>query len=135
MAEPKKILIVEDDTVLAGMYKKLLENHGFHVVTAEDGEAGLLTAVSEKPDLVLLDIRMPKMDGLTMMDNLRKNEWGKTVPIIIFTNLDTNEEMLVQIVKGMPTFYLVKSNTRPETVLEKVDEVLNPLGNGKDTIS
>src|SRR3990167_4462273 len=103
----KNVLIVEDDKVLRSMYKKLLENHGYSVSVAEDGEEGLLKAVSEKPDLILLDIRMPKMDGLTMMDNLRRNEFGKTVPIIIFTNLDTNEEMLVQIVKGMPTFYLV----------------------------
>jgi CheY-like chemotaxis protein len=126
----QNILIVEDDKVLRGMYKKLLENHGYSVSMAEDGEEGLFKAVSEKPDLILLDIRMPKMDGLTMMDNLRKSESGKTVPIIIFTNLDTNEEMLVQIVRGMPTYYLVKSNTKPEMVLEKVKEILKPIQNG-----
>jgi DNA-binding response OmpR family regulator len=135
MADVRKVLIVEDDKVLVGMYKTLLENHGFTVLTAEDGETGLFKAVEQKPDLILLDIRMPKMDGLTMMENLRRNEWGSTVPIIIFTNLDTNEDILVKVVKNMPTYYLVKSNTKPEMVLEKVQEVLEHTEDGQNTSS
>jgi CheY-like chemotaxis protein len=126
---------VEDDKVLVGMYQKLLQNHGYNVLVAENGEAGLQKAVEQKPDLILLDIRMPKMDGLTMMDNLRRNEWGRTVPIIIFTNLDTDESMLEKVIKGKPTYYLVKSNTKPETVLDKVSEILEPTQDGKNIIS
>jgi len=119
-----RILIVEDDQVLSGMYQKLLSNHGYEVKTATDGEMGLKLTLEDHPDLILLDIRMPKMDGMTMMHKLRVDSWGKHASIIILTNLDADEERLSAILTDQPTYYLVKANNPPEQVLEKIKEVL-----------
>ncbi|KKU64087.1 MAG: Response regulator [Candidatus Amesbacteria bacterium GW2011_GWC1_47_15] len=120
----KILLIIEDDLVLARMYQTLLQNHGFDAKTAADGEAGLKAALKIHPDLILLDIRMPKMDGMTVMHNLREDKWGKTAPIIILTNLDLTDERLTRVVKDQPSYYLIKANNSPEQVLEKVTEIL-----------
>ncbi|KKU64415.1 MAG: Response regulator [Candidatus Amesbacteria bacterium GW2011_GWA1_47_16] len=120
----KILLIIEDDLVLARMYQTLLQNHGFDAKTATDGEAGLKAALKIHPDLILLDIRMPKMDGMTVMHNLREDKWGKTAPIIILTNLDLTDERLTRVVKDQPSYYLIKANNSPEQVLEKVTEIL-----------
>lgn len=133
MTESKSILIVEDDQILVGMYKKILMNHGYKVNSSPNGEEGLKTALENHPDIILLDIRMPKMDGLTVMEKLRANEWGENVPIIIFTNLEANDEILQKVVVGEPSYYLVKSNTRPQMILEKVTKILENNNNGEDT--
>lgn len=118
------ILIVEDDQVLSGMYKKLLTNHGYQVNTAADGELGLKLALEDHPDLILLDVRLPKMDGMTVLHHLRTSEWGKSALIIILTNLDANDERLSKVVADQPTYYLIKANNPPDKVLEKIEEVL-----------
>ena len=123
-----KILLVDDEPILVSMYKVKLQNAGYDVVTASDGEMGLQTALREKPDLILLDIKMPKMDGIEVLRKLREDKWGKTVPIIILTNIDEPDD---KISKGVssdhPVYYLVKSNTRPDKLLKKVDEIINFL--------
>ncbi|SRR5258706_9847234 len=119
-----KILLIEDDQILLGMYKTMFQNHGFAVSTAVNGEEGLSSALTLHPDLILLDIRMQGMDGLTMMQKLREDEWGENAKIIILTNLDINDERLSAIVKHQPSYYLIKANTKPEDVLEKVEETL-----------
>ena len=84
----KKILIVEDEVVVALPLLDTLKKEGFDVIKAKDGEEGLAVALRDRPDLILLDILMPKMDGLTMMKKLRaENEWGKKAPIIFCKNL------------------------------------------------
>ena len=120
----KILLIIEDDLVLARMYRTLLQNHGYDVKTAVDGETGLKEALDIHPDLILLDIRMPKMDGMTVMHHLREDKWGKTAPIIILTNLDLSDQRLTGVVKDQPSYYLIKSNNPPDQVLEKVNEIL-----------
>lgn len=118
------ILIVEDDLVLSGMYQKLLVNHGYQVTAAADGETGLKLAKQDHPDLILLDIRMPGMDGMTMMHQLRADDWGKDASIIILTNLDADGQRLTATVTDHPSYYLIKSNNPLELVLEKIEEVL-----------
>ena len=120
----KILLIIEDDLVLARMYQTLLQNHGYDVKTAVDGETGLKEALDIHPDLILLDIRMPKMDGMKVMHHLREDKWGKTAPIIILTNLDLSDQRLTGVVKDQPSYYLIKSNNPPDQVLEKVNEIL-----------
>lgn len=120
----KVLLIIEDDLVLARMYQTLLQNHGYDVKTAADGETGLKEALEIHPDLILLDIRMPKMDGMTVMRHLREDKWGRTAPIIILTNLDLTDDRLTGVVKDQPSYYLIKSNNPPDQVLEKVNEIL-----------
>jgi DNA-binding response OmpR family regulator len=122
----KRILIVEDEENQYEMYKKLLSNHGYFVDVARDGEEGLRACMRQVYNLILLDLRMPVMDGMTMMRKLREEGgWKKAVPIIILTNLDASDERIVRVVKDQPAYYLVKASNPPEVVLEKVNEVLH----------
>ena len=120
----KILLLIEDDKILLDMYQKLLTNHGYDVRTAMDGEDGLNKTLQDHPDLILLDIRMPKMDGMTMLKRLRADPWGKTAKVIILTNLEANDQILKGVVENNPTYYLVKTNTKPEEVLEHIKEVV-----------
>lgn len=120
----KILLLIEDDLILLDMYSKLLLNHGYTVNTAVDGEDGLKKALEEHPDLILLDIRLPKMDGMTVLKNLRSDTWGKDAKVIILTNLDASDHILQGVVDDHPSYYMVKSNTRPEIVLEHIKEVI-----------
>ena len=121
-----KILIVEDEAIISKAYADELRDEGFLVLTAMNGSDGLELALREKPDLILLDILMPIMDGLTMMDKLRQKDlYGKNVPIILLTNLSASEEKIMQaITKNEPAYYLVKSDWDLSQVLEKIKERL-----------
>lgn len=90
------------------------------------GVEGLKIALREHPDLILLDVRMPKMNGMTMMHMLRKDPWGKTAAIIILTNYDTNDAQLLQISIDLPSYYLLKANSSLEHIFEKIQEILKP---------
>ena len=129
MTEDKKtkILIVEDEVVISKVYAEELRDQGFLVFTAANGRDGLELAFREKPDLILLDILMPIMDGLTMMGKLREKDlYGKNVPIILLTNLSANEEKIMQaVIKNEPAYYLVKSDMDLSSVVEKIKERLS----------
>lgn len=129
----KVLLFIEDDVILLQMYKTLLQNHGYEVHAALDGEDGLKKALQEHPDLILLDIRMPKMDGMTMLKKLRQDEWGKNAKVIILTNLDPADQILQGVIENQPTYYLIKANVKPENILEHIEEVLKEQK--KDTAS
>ena len=120
----KKILLVEDDQNLSFMFKKKFELEGYEVQTAFNGEDGLNTALKTHPDLILLDILMPKMDGMTVMKKLREDDWGAKVPIIILSVLDPNDEMIEQVMKDKPTYYLLKATSNIDTLTDKVKEVI-----------
>jgi DNA-binding response OmpR family regulator len=128
MTEDKKtkILIVEDEAIISKTYVEELRDQGFLVLTAMNGSAGLEIASREKPDIILLDILMPVMDGLTMMGKLRESGlYGKNVPIILLTNLSASEEKIIKaITKDEPAYYLVKSDYTLSGVLEKIKERL-----------
>ncbi len=128
MTEDKKtkILIVEDEAVISKTYADELRDEGFLVLAAMNGKDGLELALREKPDLVLLDILMPVMDGLTMMDQLRQKDlYGKNVPIILLTNLSASEENIMKaITKNEPAYYLVKSDWNLSQVVQKIRERL-----------
>ena len=123
----KTILIVEDEVPLKTALNDKLSREGFNVLVAKDGEEGLQIAVINHPDLILLDLIMPKMDGLSMMKKLRaESDWGKRVPIIILTNLSPDEEKINKgITEDMPAYYLVKTNLGVSDVIEKVKERIN----------
>jgi CheY-like chemotaxis protein len=120
-----KILVVEDEESQRKILHESLNQKGFSVLEAKDGTEGLLIALREHPDIILLDVRMPKMDGMTMMHRLRKDPWGKNASIIILTNYDTNDDQLSQISIDHPSYYLIKSNTPLDMILEKIQEVLD----------
>ena len=105
--QSKKILIVEDDEDFQFILKKKFSAEKFSVLCASDGQKGLEAALKEKPDLIMLDISMPVMDGMAMMKNLRQDAWGKKVPIILLTNLSANEKIVKGMVEDEPLFFLV----------------------------
>jgi CheY-like chemotaxis protein len=126
----KKILIIEiieDDTFLRNVINEKLKLEGFDVLEARDGEEGLETALSKHPDLIILDIVMPKMDGLVVMEKLRQEGvWGKNIPIILFTNLNADDEKINKAIEQhQPTYYLVKSNNTINDLIEKIKECLS----------
>lgn len=121
----KTILIVEDEESQRKILSEYLTSKGFSVLEALDGVEGLEIGLREHPDVILLDVRMPKMDGMTMMHKLRNDPWGKTASIIILSNYDTSDTNLFQIILDEPSFYLIKSNSSLDLVFEKVQEILS----------
>jgi DNA-binding response OmpR family regulator len=119
----KKILIVEDESTLQKALTEFLEEEGFEVFSALDGEIGVALAKKEKPDLVLLDIILPKKDGYEVLEDLKGNEETKNIPVILLTNLESPEDIDRAFEKGAST-YLVKSNYKLEEVVGKIKEIL-----------
>lgn len=119
------VLIVEDDQILREMYKDKFEKDRFSVRTAGDGEEGLNFALQHHPDLILLDLALPRMDGTTVMEKLRDDEWGKKAKIIILTNLNIDGELLNKVINGRPAYCLMKVGVTPDEVMVKVNEILD----------
>jgi len=124
---PFSILIVEDELSLRSALRDKFIREGFIVFDTKDGEAGLESALTEWPQLILLDIMMPKMDGITMLAMLRStNEWGRQVPVFLLTNLgDDNKTVMKEIAKDSRTHYLVKSNWSIDQIVGKVRETIS----------
>ena len=116
----KKILIVEDEPSMVKVLSDKFLREGFLVSTAKNGEEGLASALREHPDLMLLDIVMPKMSGLEVMEKLRTDEWGKTAAIILLTNLSPDDKTLKKIEKFEPTYYFVKADMNINDLVAKV---------------
>ncbi len=124
MADKKiKILLIEDDSFLSGMYDTKMKLEGFDVVLAEDGAKGLELAVSQGPDIILLDIILPKMDGFTALKHLKDNPETKKIPVILMTNLGQKEDVERGIALGAQD-YLVKAHFMPSEVVEKIRQYL-----------
>ena len=122
------ILIVEDELPLLKVYADRFSEEGFLVLKASNGQEGLDLAIKEKPDLILLDILMPVMDGLTMMQKLRENNtWGSSVPIMLLTNLSADEKRIKKIVdENQPAYYLVKLDWSLSAIIEKAKMAVLP---------
>jgi CheY-like chemotaxis protein len=119
----KQILIVEDVSFLQKAMKVILKDAGYDVIIASNGEDGLNKALKKHPDLILLDILMPKMDGMTMLKELRKDPWGKKAPVIILTNLN-DKEKLIEATKEHVVDYYVKSDWEIDEIVKIVDDKL-----------
>ena len=119
----KKILIVEDDISSLEILVDKFTREAFNVLQAKNGIEGLEVALKEHPDLILLDIIMPKMDGISMIKELQEDEWGKDVPIIILTNLSDGEKVAEAIERGVQDF-LVKSDWNLNDVVKRVKKKL-----------
>jgi DNA-binding response OmpR family regulator len=120
------ILIVEDDAAQRLALSDKLKTEGFHVITAEDGERGLKLALSDHPDLVLLDNRMPNMSGFQMLSRLRQADaWGEKVPVIFFSNIEPGSKDEKEDLEAIsPTAYLMKGDTDLSAVVAKIRETL-----------
>lgn len=125
MAEQKvKILVVEDDDFLSSLYKELLSEEGYDVVLMQDGESGLQEVQKGGFDLVLLDIMLPKMDGLQVLKALTDEEKAKNGPIVMLTNLGQDSIVKDALSHGA-VGYLIKSSMTPDQVLHEVRVFLN----------
>ncbi|MCR4326941.1 MAG: response regulator [Candidatus Roizmanbacteria bacterium] len=120
----KKILIVEDELAYLKLLNAQLTERGYEVIEAINGKKGLEKAKSENPDLILLDIRMPVMDGMAMLNQLRKEEVGKKTQIIVLTNLEPDDKIIAEIVSSKPSYYFVKSDIQFDELLDKIKELL-----------
>ena len=120
--EKKKILIVEDDNFVAEVYLAKLTEMGYEAILAQNGEEGLAALKKDKIDLILLDILMPIMNGMEMLEEMKKHEDWKNIPVILLTNVGEKES--IQKVREMGVKnYLIKSHFTPAEVIEKIESV------------
>lgn len=118
-----KILIIEDDPLMSRLYQKAFTFEGYQVVTAFDGEEGWEKMKQENPNLILLDIMMPKMNGLQFLEKMKKDPDYKKIPVVCLTNLadqhDAEKALLLGAVK-----YIVKSEYEPKQTVNMIKEIL-----------
>lgn len=112
------VLLIEDEKEVAELYRLKLSLDSYNVLVAEDGKSGLEKAVSEKPDLIFLDIKMPGMDGFEVLKHLRENEITKKTPIVILSNFD-EQEMIEKGLSLGANEYLIKSQFTPSELSAK----------------
>ena len=120
----KKIVLVEDDSFLAGMYNTKLGMEGFNVLFAEDGEKGLEMIKKEKPDLVILDIILPKKDGFEVLAELKADRDLQKIPVVLLTNLGRKEEVDKGLALGAID-YLIKAHFVPSEVISRINNILD----------
>lgn len=118
-----KIAVIEDDTPIRELYRAKLELAGYDVRAAADGHTGLELAKEFRPQLLLLDIRMPHMNGDEMLIKLREQEWGADMRVIILTNLSKDEAPSILRFLGVDR-YIVKAHHTPQQIVEIIDEIL-----------
>ncbi len=119
----KKILIADDEIDLREALSTALSSAGYATVTAKNGAEALELALKEKPDLILLDIMMPDINGHETLNKLRKDDWGKSVPVLFLSNLDDATNIAQGFgLKG--NGYIIKSNTSLEEITKKVKQYL-----------
>ena len=119
----KKILFIEDEAALQKTLGEVLRGSGYEVISALNGDLGLSLAKKEKPDLILLDLILPKMDGLQVLSKLRAEEATKDIPVIVLTNVEDTEKIEKAIELGA-TAYLVKAQYSLEEVVDKIKKAL-----------
>jgi DNA-binding response OmpR family regulator len=119
----EKILFIEDESALQETFGALLAGEGYEVIRALDGQSGLRLAKSEKPDLILLDLILPKMNGFEALEGIKKDDETKDIPVIILTNLESAGDVQKAIEFGAKD-YLIKANYKMKEVLEKIKSAL-----------
>ncbi len=126
MKKQRKILIIEDENNLRTAIVDVLHAEKFATLEAENGKEGVKLALREHPDLILLDLLMPEMDGMTAFEKIRQDSWWAKVPVIILTNINPSDEKLVQdVIAYEPLFYLIKSDWKLHDIAQKIKELLH----------
>lgn len=122
--EPKHVLIIDDDLFISDLYSLELQKAGFMVTTASGGELGLSKIPLEKPDIVLLDVAMPSMDGLTVLGKIRENPQFNSIKVMLLTNIRDEETIRDGLSKGADG-YLLKTSLTPAQVADEVRKTLS----------
>lgn len=115
--------VIEDEPAIAEMYKFKLKHAGFEVFTASNGREGLKLCEEKKPDLILLDLRMPIMSGDEMLQELRQTKWGASIHVVVLTNISRDEAPHNLRILHVDR-YIVKAHHTPAQVVEMVNEIL-----------
>lgn len=121
--DAKRILIIDDDLFISDLYSLELQKAGYIVTTASNGELGLSKIQLEKPVLILLDVAMPGLDGLQVLEKIRQNPDYATIKIMMLTNIRDEETIRNGLSKGADG-YLLKTSLTPEQVVEEVTKTL-----------
>lgn len=119
----KKVAIIEDDPVISQMYRMKFEAEGFEVMMAGNGKLGVALVEKMRPDVILLDLRMPEMTGAEALALIRKETWGKDIPVLILTNVGEEEAPASLKTLGVDS-YIVKADLTPSQVVDRVKEAL-----------
>jgi len=119
-----KLAIIEDDPAISQMYRMKFESEGYKVETAENGKIGLDMIEKMKPDMVLLDLMMPEMNGDEMLEIMRATEWGKDIPVIVLTNMG-EQEIPEKIEKLGINAFILKAEMTPKQVEELVKKEIS----------
>lgn len=123
MSNKVKVAIIEDDMAIVQMYRTKFENEGYEVATAPDGISGLELIATEKPDIVLLDLMMPNMNGLDMLQRLRNQPGGREAKVVVLTNMG-DTETATKVYKMAADDYIVKAEMTPKQVSERIKALL-----------
>jgi CheY-like chemotaxis protein len=119
----KKILLVEDERDISHMYRTKFRLEGFQIITAKNGNEGLQQIASFRPDLILLDIDMPGMNGLQMLNIIKKAPKTRNIPVIMLTN-HSNDDMMKEAIEVGAEAYLIKGEVEPRHVVRMVQGML-----------
>ena len=118
----KKILVVDDDPTFIKVMTDKLSSVGYEVISAKDGEEGLKMAFEIKPDLVLLDVKMPKLDGIGFLKAIKEKKDVEPIPVLITSNLGTVDQISEGIALGVKG-YIIKSNESLDTIVKEIENV------------
>lgn len=120
----KKILIIEDNESYQTILGEKLSIEKYEVITAQDGQEGIQKITDNQPDIALIDLLLPKMNGIEVIEKIRQTNVGKTLPIIILTNINPDDEILEKITENKPAYYLTKPEVTLDDIVEKIKNVL-----------
>lgn len=118
-----KVLLIEDEPLTIKIYRTHLQSEGHEVLIADNGEEGLKLAVGEQPDLIVLDIMMPKIDGFSLLKEIKTNPKTQKIPVLIYSNLSSPQDITKAKELGA-TDYLIKAKVTPTQVVKKIKESL-----------
>jgi len=118
-----KILLVEDDAMILDMYKGRLEEEGYEVFTTDKGSSAIELAKKEKPEIILLDVILPEVDGFTILDEIKQDKLLKNTPVMMLTNLGQETDQNKAIARGA-VGYFVKAQHTPGDIIKKVKELI-----------
>lgn len=125
--QTKKILLVDDDSLIIRMYQTKLTKDGYEILLAFNGEEAIIKAKKDKPDLILLDLMMPKMNGVETLEQLKKDSTTKNIPVVILTNLEDKKDDVEKAKKMGALGYWVKAEIDLKNLSSKVKEILSHL--------
>ncbi len=124
MPDKTKILFIDAEFFIRELYERQFGKEGYHVISAEDGPTGLVQATQEKPDLILLDIMLPKLNGLDLLRTLKAKDETKNIPVILLTNLGQESVIKEGFELGAES-YLIKSAYTPSQIVDEIKSFLD----------